>query len=129
MASRDTRLCRRGPWRDGALVCNHIEPQTTDSRQHHVDGDILAQLIARSDAHAMLNEMLSAQPMQALLGEKADFETAEARRERFGVLVEQALTNLGELEGLDVEAEVASADSDSVTWALRYTRRLLELPF
>ena len=118
-------LCIRSP-----LICpleskqrrarTPAEPSSELSTDFSVNGDTLVKLCERSDAADVLRQMLEVEPERTFsYGRQVDFRSPEKRQRRFVELV-------ASVTGVDTERRLFEG---SITAALRYLERVLEVPF
>ena len=84
MAERNERVCPfkgRGPYK------RHIEPSTSKPHHMHINGDIVQRVLDRG-AEDLIKEMLDAEPE---VDSHTDFDSAQARWERFKELAEEVV--------------------------------------
>ncbi|KAI9725351.1 MAG: hypothetical protein M1828_003201 [Chrysothrix sp. TS-e1954] len=113
---RDKRIC---PVQNRqALRRMHVEPDSTNPRYRHIDGDVLERLVKRADAEELVGEMLDAEVGR----EMRDYQSTEVRRERFEECA-SAAGMVGLQAGLDNDGD----GREVVREAVRYLRRLLEV--
>lgn len=84
MAERNKVVC---PFKGRGPFHRHIDPSTSKPHHMHINGDILQRVVERG-GEQLLKRMLDVEPD---LDSHTDFDTAEARWERFKELAEEAV--------------------------------------